>query len=73
MSGNECRTVDWRTIGYEDGVAGHSGDRVAQHRRACAKHGVTPDLAQYQDGRSEGLREYCQPSNGFRVGAGRGR
>jgi hypothetical protein len=72
MSGNECRTVDWRTIGYEDGVAGYSGDRIAQHRKACAKHGVTPDLAQYQDGRNEGLREYCQPSNGFRVGANGG-
>ncbi|MGD9598097.1 MAG: DUF2799 domain-containing protein [Steroidobacteraceae bacterium] len=69
MSANECRAVDWRTVGYEDGVAGYSGDRIAQHRRACAKHGVTPDLGQYQAGRTEGLREYCQPSNGFRVGA----
>jgi hypothetical protein len=69
MSEDECRTVDWRTIGYEDGVAGYSGDRIAQHRKACAEHGVTPDLALYQAGRGEGLREYCQPANGFRIGA----
>jgi hypothetical protein len=22
MNKDECRTVDWRTVGYEDGVAG---------------------------------------------------
>lgn len=69
MSRDECLTVDWQTIGYEDGVAGYSGDRVGQHRKACAKHGVTLDLAAYQAGREEGLREYCVPSNGFRLGA----
>ncbi len=69
MNETECRTVDWRTIGYEDGVAGRSGDRIGEHRKACAKHGVSPDLVQYQAGRNDGLREYCQPSNGFRVGA----
>ncbi|MGH8176302.1 MAG: DUF2799 domain-containing protein [Steroidobacter sp.] len=69
MSESECLTVDWRTIGYEDGVAGYSGDRIAQHRKACAKHGVSTDLALYQAGRDEGLREYCQPANGYRLGA----
>ncbi len=69
LNKNECLTVDWRAIGYEDGVAGRSGDRVAQHRKACAKHGVSLDLALYQGGRDEGLREFCQPANGFRLGA----
>ncbi len=69
MNEAECLTVDWRTIGFEDGVAGHSGDRIAQHREACAKFGVTPDLAAYQSGREAGLEEYCQPANGFRLGS----
>jgi ribosome modulation factor len=68
MSKNECRTVDWRTIGYEDGVAGRSGQQIGQHRRACAEYGVTPDLEAYRAGRAEGLREYCQPHNGYRAG-----
>jgi Protein of unknown function (DUF2799) len=68
MSANECRTVDWRTVGYEDGAAGRAGDHIAQHRKACAKHGVSPDFARYQMGREQGLREYCKPVNGFRVG-----
>lgn len=69
MNEAECVTVDWRTVGYEDGVAGFTGDRIAQHRKACAKHGVSPDLSAYQTGREEGLREFCQPANGFRVGS----
>ena len=69
MDREECLTVDWRTVGFEDGVRGYSGDRIGQHRKACAKHGVTPDLAAYQAGRDAGLREYCVPSNGFRLGS----
>ena len=69
MNRDECLTVDWRTVGFEDGVAGYAGDRIGQHRKACAKHGVTPDLAAYQAGREDGLREYCVPVNGFRLGA----
>lgn len=70
MNRDECLTVDWQTVGYEDGVAGRSGERIAQHRKACAKHGVTPDLRAYQAGREQGLREYCQPRNGYRLGEG---
>ena len=66
---DECLNADWRTIGYEDGTRGYSGSRIASHRKACAKHGVTPDLDKYEEGRLLGLREYCAPSNGYRLGA----
>ena len=46
MSESECLTVDWQTIGFEDGVAGYSGDRIGQHRGCfgnsllgCTVHG----------------------------------
>lgn len=68
LSKDECLMVDWRTVGYEDGVAGRTGDRIGLHRKACADHGVRPDLNAYQAGRAEGLREYCQPRNGYQVG-----
>jgi hypothetical protein len=69
MGQNECHAVDWRTIGYEDGVAGRSGAQVGVHRRACAKYSITPDLEAYRLGRAEGLREFCQPHSGYRAGA----
>jgi hypothetical protein len=68
MTKQECRTVDWRTIGYEDGVAGQPGDRIGAHRRACAEYGIRPDLTAYQAGRAQGLREFCQPHNGYSRG-----
>jgi len=68
MSGDECLTSDWHAIGFEDGSRGYSMDRSANHRKACAKHGVTPDFQAYQTGRDEGLGDYCQPSRGFNLG-----
>ncbi|MDZ7652892.1 MAG: DUF2799 domain-containing protein [Burkholderiaceae bacterium] len=65
---DQCLAADWRTVGYEDGLRGAPADRIGSHRVACGKHGVTPDLAAYLDGRERGLQQYCQPRSGFRVG-----
>ena len=73
MSEDECVTSDWQMVGYEDGSRGYSADRLGEHRKACAKHGVTPDLSAYRTGRKEGLREFCQPSRGYNLGARGGR
>ncbi|NQV86752.1 MAG: DUF2799 domain-containing protein [Woeseiaceae bacterium] len=72
MSGDECATSDWSAIGYEDGSRGYTSDRLGQHRKACAKHGVTPDFTAYQNGRDQGLAEYCQPGRGFNIGSNGG-
>ena len=68
MSKDECALADWQTIGYEDGLRGLPAERIGAHRVACAKHQVSPNLAAYTAGRERGLREYCQPKNGFRAG-----
>ena len=73
MSADECAMSDWRTIGFEDGSMGYTADRLGNHRKACAKHGVAPDFEAYQAGRREGLRQFCQPSRGFNLGASGGR
>ncbi len=69
MNESECLLSDWRAIGYEDGSRGAAPDYVANHRKACAKHGVALDMDSYRQGWSEGLRVYCQPQNGFNVGS----
>lgn len=68
MGRDECTLADWKMIGYEDGLRGFPAERIGAHRVACAKHQVTPNLAAYTEGRERGLREYCQPKNGFTVG-----
>ena len=53
MGQNECSAIDWRTIGYEDGVAGRPGAQIVVRRRACAKYGITPDLKVATDDQAE--------------------
>lgn len=72
MSADECIASDWSAIGYEDGSRGYTSDHFGQHRKACAKHGVTANFSAYQVGRDQGLTEYCQPGRGFSVGSNGG-
>lgn len=65
----ECQTADWETIGYQDGADGRPSEDISRHRKACAKHGVTPILASYVDGWHDGVERYCVPQNGFNAGA----
>ena len=69
MGKDECLSADWRTIGYEDGTHGLSASQIGEHRKDCAKYGVTPNLQAYLAGRDQGLTQYCNADNGFRVGA----
>jgi Protein of unknown function (DUF2799) len=69
MSATECQALDWRAVGYEDGVAGYPANRIAYHRKSCGKYGVTPNLNQYQVGRNQGLKEFCKPQVGFQMGS----
>lgn len=73
MSEDECMSTDWYAVGFEDGVRGYRADAMSSRRQACAKHGVTADFQSYQDGRTEGIKEFCQPQRGFNLGAGGGR
>lgn len=65
----ECQTADWETIGYQDGADGRPSEDISRHRKACAKHGVTPILASYIDGWHDGVERYCVPQTGFNAGA----
>lgn len=69
MSREECLVSDWHAVGYEDGVRGLTSDRIGRYRKACADHGVAPDLSAYRRGRLDGLQEFCQPENGYELGA----
>lgn len=69
---DQCASVDWQRLGYDDGRAGHADTRLAEHRDACKGVGVAPDPARWLAGRAEGLRQYCQLPNALSEGrAGR--
>jgi hypothetical protein len=68
MSEQACLVTDWRSVGFEDGVAGRSAGSIGSYRNACGKHGVSPDLAEYRAGHDDGVELYCRAGNGFEVG-----
>lgn len=68
LSKQECLNADWYTIGLEDGAQGRTVANIGNHRKACARVDVAPDLARYQEGHQEGLRAYCTPHQAYRIG-----
>jgi hypothetical protein len=67
MNESECRVGDWYGAGLRDGQQGEQS-RIAEYADACGKLGIAPILADYQAGRQQGLRSYCQPENAYRLG-----
>ena len=68
MDADECRTADWRAIGYEDGVQGRSAAYFGTRRKACAEHGMQADFDAYLAGRAQGVEHFCRPQNGYQLG-----
>lgn len=68
MSEQECLTADWYARGVQDGRNGYARNYVEDHREACAKVGVVPDVTAYSRGHAVGIRDYCTPENGARIG-----
>ena len=54
MDKPQCVNANWYAIGMEDGAQGRTLQRLGDHRRACAEHGVQPDAERYAAGRNEG-------------------
>ena len=68
MNQSECQTADWSMIGMRDGSTGQLVSYIDNHRRACAKFGITPSLESYSSGHDKGVQQFCTPRNGFARG-----
>jgi hypothetical protein len=69
LSPDECKQADWYLIGMTDAQKGYAKLRIDEHRKACAKVHVTPDLFTYQRGHEKGQKTYCTTANGFSQGS----
>ena len=68
LSEEQCLVGDWYGIGVSDGAAGYTMSRIDDHAEACARHGVSPNINAYSEGRARGLVSYCTTGVGFREG-----
>ena len=62
---SECQNADWQIIGLEDGSKGRAVTYIGNHRKACAEHGIKPNLDLYQIGHQAGLAQFCTAEVGF--------
>ncbi len=67
MSREQCLATDWQAVGFQDGARGYGPGRLAVHRKNCAEARVAPDLAAYNAGHREGIRNYCRPKQAYRA------
>lgn len=68
MTKDQCLAGAWGEVGYRDGSEGQPMSLLADHEKACAEYGVTPDLVAYRSARADGLNGYCRWERGFREG-----
>lgn len=68
LSKEECLTGNWQAIGFADGAAGRTPDYLNSHNKACSKVGVAADYRAWEQGRKEGLKQYCTETNAYQIG-----
>lgn len=68
LNEHECRSGDWRQIGYQDGLRGYPASRLDEHRQSCAAHGTVGDATAWHVGYVQGQGVYCTAANGYREG-----
>lgn len=60
--------MDWYALGLKDGRSGFAASRVEKHREACAGVRVVPDVRAWEEGRRDGLEDYCVLGNALDQG-----
>lgn len=68
MSPEQCRSADWRAVGYRDGANGVDRARVDAYAEDCAQVGVHPDRGAYRAGWNAGIPAFCTAERGWRLG-----
>lgn len=68
MSVSECKIADWGRVGFADGAAGVSEDRLAAYTEDCGKAGVQTNPQAYRQGWDAGIQRFCTAASGWHEG-----
>ena len=68
LSEEECMYMSWQARGVMDGVKGTPANKINEYQRVCERFSVVVDYESYEEGRQEGVKQYCTVMNGFNVG-----
>ncbi|HIF9389428.1 TPA: DUF2799 domain-containing protein [Photobacterium damselae] len=68
MNENECRTANWYSLDYTDGMNGSDmANSLSNRSSACAEYNVAVNFNQYKSGYEQGVVAFCTESNGYYV------
>ncbi len=69
LTPQQCQTSNWQELGYADGSRGRSGAHFGQYTNTCANVvGATPNRILWEQGRQQGLKNYCTELNAYKRG-----
>lgn len=69
LTPQQCQTSNWQQIGYADGLQGRSGAYFGYYANSCANViGATPNRVLWEQGRQQGLKNYCTELNAYKLG-----
>ena len=69
LTPQQCQSSNWQEVGYADGIRGSSGAYFGHYINSCASVvGATPNRIQWEQGRQQGLKNYCTELNAYKLG-----
>lgn len=68
LSKEQCQTMSWYNLGYQDGEQGRSPAKWQDYRASCGEYGVSVDQQEWQRGYDKGLSLYCLPELAYNKG-----
>ncbi|MFB2862358.1 DUF2799 domain-containing protein [Aeromonas sp. MdU4] len=68
LSEDECRTMSWYNLGYQDGEQGKTRDQARDYVSTCGEYGLRVDEAEWKRGYDKGLELYCIPELAYGKG-----
>ena len=69
LTPQQCQSSNWQEVGYTDGSQGRSGAYFGHYTNSCASvGGASPNRIQWEQGRQQGLKNYCTELNAYKLG-----
>ena len=69
LTPQQCQASNWQEVGYTDGSRGRSGAYFGHYAGSCASiGGATPNRIQWEQGRQQGLKNYCTELTAYKLG-----
>jgi len=64
----QCKHSDWYTLGMTDGNSGAASSTLNEYIEDCSEFGLSVNTELWTAGYRAGLKNYCQPENGYNQG-----